>query len=94
MEKVEEISKYLKGISDPTRLKIIDLLNNNKPLCVNAISKRLNMSQSAISQHLRILRQLNLVNGIRAGYHIHYQMNQDEVQKLNSLFSKIVLKNT
>jgi ArsR family transcriptional regulator, arsenate/arsenite/antimonite-responsive transcriptional repressor len=94
MDKVEEMSKYLKAIADPTRLKIIKLLNSNKPLCVNAIARRLNLTQSAISQHLRILRQLNMVNGHRAGYHIHYQMNDDEIQKLKTLISEIICKNS
>ncbi len=94
MDKVEETSKYLKAIADPTRLKIIQLLNSSKPLCVNAIARRLNLTQSAISQHLRILRQLNLVIGKRAGYHIHYQSNNDEFLKLNALFSKIIFKNS
>jgi ArsR family transcriptional regulator, arsenate/arsenite/antimonite-responsive transcriptional repressor len=92
MEKVEEMSKYLKAIADPTRLKIIKLLNSNKPLCVNAIAKRLNLTQSAISQHLRILRQLNLVNGNKMGYHIHYQVNNDEMAKFSSFFSDIISK--
>jgi ArsR family transcriptional regulator, arsenate/arsenite/antimonite-responsive transcriptional repressor len=93
MDKVEEMSKYLKAVADPTRLKIIELLNSGKPLCVNAIAHRLNLTQSAISQHLRILRQLNMVNGHRTGYRIHYQVNGDEIQKLTSLFTKIFKKN-
>jgi ArsR family transcriptional regulator, arsenate/arsenite/antimonite-responsive transcriptional repressor len=92
MDKVEETSKYLKAIADPTRLKIIELLNSNKPLCVNAIARRLNLTQSAISQHLRILRQLNLVYGNKMGYHIHYQINNDEIIKFNTLFSEIITK--
>jgi ArsR family transcriptional regulator, arsenate/arsenite/antimonite-responsive transcriptional repressor len=92
MDKVEEMSKYLKAIADPTRLKIIELLNSNKPLCVNAIAKRLNLTQSAISQHLRILRQLNLVHGNKMGYHTHYQVNSDEMAKLSTLFSDIISK--
>ena len=70
MDEVERISKYLKAVADPTRLKIIELLNSNKPLCVNAIARQLNLTQSAISQHLRILRQLNLVNGNKMGCHM------------------------
>ncbi|UCH15827.1 MAG: winged helix-turn-helix transcriptional regulator [Bacteroidales bacterium] len=93
MDKIEGMSKYLKAIADPTRLKIIKLLNSNKPLCVNAIAKRLNLTQSAISQHLRILRQLNLVSGNKMGYYIHYQINKNEMTKFSRLFSEIILKN-
>jgi ArsR family transcriptional regulator, arsenate/arsenite/antimonite-responsive transcriptional repressor len=94
MDRVEEMSRYLKAIADPTRLKIIELLNSSKPLCVNAIARKLEISQSAVSQHLRILRQLNLVNGNRAGYHIHYQINDDEIAILNTLFTEIICKNS
>ena len=76
MDKIEKMSKYLKAIADPTRLKIVELLNSDKPLCVNAIARRLNLTQSAISQHLRILRQLNLVTGNKMGYYIHYKVNK------------------
>jgi ArsR family transcriptional regulator len=92
MDKIEQISKYLKAIDDPTRLKIIELLNTNKPLCVNAIAQRLSLTQSAISQHLRILRQMNLVYGNKMGYHIHYQINSDEMSKLYALLSEIIQK--
>jgi len=92
MDEVEQISKYLKAVADPTRLKIIELLNSNKPLCVNAIARRLNLTQSAISQHLRILRQLNLVNGNKMGYHVHYQVNNNEMAKFNTLFSEFFSK--
>jgi DNA-binding transcriptional ArsR family regulator len=90
MDKVEELSKYLKAIADPTRLNIIKLLNSSKPLCVNAIAKKMNVTQSAISQHLRILRQLNLVFGNRMGYHIHYGINQEELKKNMNLLDTII----
>ncbi len=92
MDKVELTSKYLKAIAEPTRLKIIKLLNSNKPLCVNAIARKLNLTQSAISQHLRILRQLNLVYGNKMGYYIHYQVNNNELAKLYTLFSEVISK--
>lgn len=94
MDKLEEMSKYLKAIADPTRLKIIELLNSGKPLCVNAIARQLNLTQSAISQHLRILRQLNLVYPNRKGYYTHYQINNDEMTKFYTLFSEIISKKT
>ena len=90
MDKVEEMSKYLKAIADPTRLKIIKILNSSKPLCVNAIANKLNVTQSAISQHLRILRQLNLVSGNRVGYHIHYGINQNKFKNYTNLLSTII----
>lgn len=87
MKKIDELSKYLKVLADPTRLKILDLLNSGKPLCVNAISHRLSLTQPAISQHLKILKQMNIVTGNRMGYHIHYSVNKEEIKKIKELFS-------
>ena len=92
MDRIEEMSKYFKAIADPTRLKIIELLNSDKPLCVNALAKKLNLTQSAVSQHLRILKQLNLVSGKKMGYHIHYQVNKEEMEKIGNFFSEIITK--
>lgn len=77
MDKIDELAEIFKALSDPTRLRLIKLLTENKFLCVNALTQRLNVTQSAVSQHLRILRQVGLVIGDRRGYHIHYSINQN-----------------
>jgi DNA-binding transcriptional ArsR family regulator len=77
MDKIEELAEIFKALSDPTRLRLIKLLTENEFLCVNALTQRLNVTQSAVSQHLRILRQVGLVIGDRRGYHIHYSLNHD-----------------
>lgn len=61
MNELNKIADTYKVFSDPTRLKIVKLLLDNKFLCVNAITKRMDISQSAVSQHLRVLRQINLM---------------------------------
>lgn len=48
------LSEFYKIFGDQTRLRILDLLLN-KPLCVNEISEKLDVSQSAISHQLKIL---------------------------------------
>jgi len=79
-----ELTAFLKALSDPTRLKIVHFLQSVKnPKCVGAIARRLHISQSATSQHLRILRQINLVKSNRRGYHIHYEVNQEQVEKFS-----------
>ncbi|MFP4042836.1 MAG: ArsR/SmtB family transcription factor [Bacteroidales bacterium] len=87
MDNLTNITNFLKALSDPTRLKIVEYLSSTgKARCVSAISKHINVSQSATSQHLRILRQSNLVKSDRKGYHIHYELNTEELKKhLNGL---------
>lgn len=82
MDKPKELSGFLKCLSDPTRLKIIEYLAKaDRPRCVNKISQHINITPSATSQHLRILRQSNLVISTRRGYHIHYECNSEQVDQ-------------
>lgn len=77
MVTIEELSEIFKALSDPSRLKIIRLLAKSKtPLCVNALTSQLGITQSAVSQHLKVLRQNKLVISERRGYFIHYTLNQ------------------
>ena len=80
MPDIPELSSFLKSLADPTRLKIVEYLARaDNPRCVGAIAQHIGVSQSATSQHLRILRQANLVNNARQGYHIHYEINTDQM---------------
>ena len=91
MDGLNEVSNYLKAIADPTRLTIVGLLNHHgSPLCVNAIVNQLNITQSAVSQHLRILRQADLVRTNRQGYHIHYEINRDKIDYYTELLHSIL----
>ena len=88
MTQIENISEKLKAISDPTRLRIIQMLSQcrrkdcESMLCVNALAQSLNITQSAVSQHLKILRQAGFVTSERRGYFIHYRLNPDQIDQL------------
>lgn len=76
MTEIEELSEFFKALSDPTRLRLIKLLHDhNGSLCVNALAHQLDVSQSAVSQHLRVLRQAGLVKGDRQGHRVHYSLD-------------------
>ena len=81
-EKKESISEeqavLFSVLSDPTRLKLLKVLAQQKEdnaLCVNDLASFLGITQSAVSQHLRVLRTAGLVKGRRHGYRIHYFVN-------------------
>ena len=57
---LDKISKIFKAISDPTRIKILYALKAHE-LCVCDISVVLNMTQSAISHQLKVLKDVDLV---------------------------------
>jgi len=93
MEGKNELTDFLKSLSDPTRLRIIEYLaETGHPRCVGVISKHVGISQSATSQHLRILRQSKLVTSDRRGYHVHYEVNTEHmeacIRQLNQLVKK------
>jgi len=70
-----------KALADPTRLKIITLLLKNE-LCVHTIADFLNISQSAISHQLRMMRQLRLVRFRKEGRHVFYRLDDEHVHDL------------
>jgi DNA-binding transcriptional ArsR family regulator len=82
MDEIEELAEIFKALSDPTRLRLVKLLGEHGgALCVNALAHRLEVTQSAVSQHLRVLRQAGLVNGQRHGYFVHYSLDRDRLEQ-------------
>ena len=78
MDDTEKLADIFKALSDPTRLRLVKMLSRNRgALCVNALSHMLGVTQSAVSQHLRVLRQAGLVRGERRGNFVHYALDQD-----------------
>ena len=88
MDNVEKLVDIFKALSDPTRLRLVKLLNDcppgvcqGGPLCVNALAHQLGVTQSAVSQHLRVLRQAGLVRGARRGTFMHYSLDPEGLDK-------------
>lgn len=78
----------LKALGDPTRFMIFQQIISRKH-CVRSLSKKLGISESAVSQHMKILREAGLVYGERFGYHIHYLPSQDVLDFLSGEFAKM-----
>ena len=77
---IEKQAVLFSVLADPTRLNLLNLLSQQQEpnaLCVNALAYQLGVTQSAISQHLRVLKSSGLVKGERRGYRIHYFVSQD-----------------
>lgn len=86
----EEQASVFGALADPTRLKLVKLLCRQRDpnaLCVSALAGFLGVTQSAVSQHLRVLRAIGLVKSERRGYHIHYFTNRDMLEKCRKLTS-------
>ena len=76
MNEPKELARLLKVLSVETRVQIVQLLKG-RALCVNALASRLGVTQGAVSQHLRIMRDAGLVIDEKRGYFVHYRLNED-----------------
>ncbi|RJP17380.1 MAG: ArsR family transcriptional regulator [Candidatus Abyssobacteria bacterium SURF_5] len=76
MDDIKELSRFFKALSSETRVRMVYLLKRHT-LCVGALSERLGVSQGAVSQHLRALREMGLVTPERHSYFLHYRLNEE-----------------
>ena len=74
-------SEFFKALSDYSRMKIVYALLKNE-LCVNDIVKEVDMSQTAVSYQLKLLRQMHLVKYRRDGQNIYYSIDDDHVYQV------------
>ena len=72
----------MKALADETRMKIV-LLLLKRNFCVRALSKKLEISEAAVSQQLKILKEANIITGEKQSYFMHYQVNKTALQKLS-----------
>ena len=81
-------SELFKILAGDKRIEIIEQLKN-KSMTVNALARALGISQSAVSQHLRILRSAGLVNNERQGYFTHYSINETALEKCRQRLNRV-----
>jgi len=84
-----QLSKILKAISDPTRLKIIKLLNVHD-MCVCEIMSALNLTQPTASHHLNILENVGLLKYERMGKWTFYSLNNPNIIELLEKFTSLI----
>lgn len=78
-EDFQHLADLYKMFADPTRVKIMYALSGGE-LCVQDIAESLDMTQSAISHQLSILRQARLVKSRRDGRSVRYSLDDDHVE--------------
>ena len=86
----DEQAAVFGALADPTRLKLVRLLCHQREpdaLCVNALAGLLGVTQSAVSQHLRVLKAIGLVKGERRGSRIHYFVNRAALERCREFAS-------
>ena len=81
-ETLTHIAELFKGFADPTRVHILCLLLTQEEMCVSEITEKTEVSQSAISHQLRLLKQMHLIKSRREGKNMHYSLADDHVRTI------------
>jgi ArsR family transcriptional regulator len=76
---MEDQVRVFQALASDARLKIVLLLKEH-PQCVKALTERLAMTQPAVSQHLRVLREAGLVKAEKRGMWMHYALDHEGLQ--------------
>jgi len=84
IDTLNNLTKLFKTIADPTRIKILWALDKSE-LCVCDISELLQMSSSAISHQLRVLKEEGLVKNRKSGKNVFYSLKDEHVKQLYNI---------
>ena len=85
---MKDSAELFKVLSVDKRIEIIEFLKK-EPLSVNVLAERLGITQSAVSQHLRVLKGAGLVSDERRGYWIYYSLNSDALEKCRQRLNRV-----
>jgi len=85
---MKEAAELFKILSVDKRIEIVEFLKK-EPMSVNALADALRITQSAISQHLRVLKGAGLVKNERRGYWVYYSLNRDALEKCRQRLNRV-----
>ena len=74
MASAAQLTAVMKTLADPTRRAVFERIAREGEVAATGLVKGTKVSQPAVSQHLRVLRDAGLVTERRAGRHIHYRV--------------------
>lgn len=84
IEELYDLAELFKFFGDSTRIRILyELIDRD--ICVADLAAALDMTQSAVSHQLRILKQSRLIKSRREGKQIFYSLDDDHVKKMIEL---------
>jgi len=91
--KIEKMTQLLKALAHPTRLEILLFLKDRDSECVCKIYEHLNLEQSNISQHLRILKNSGVLTSKKEGQWVHYSVAHEEIYDILQSIETITTRN-
>ena len=75
------LAELFRALGDPSRVKILSMLLRSEEN-VTALAEKVGISESAVSHHLRVLRQMQIVRARRQGREVFYSLDDDHVALL------------
>lgn len=85
----EKNAKIFKALSDERRLRILELLHGGEK-CTCVLTDEVNMPQSSLSYHMKILCEAGIVTGREDGKWTHYQISKQGSENIISLLKDII----
>lgn len=73
--------KILKALCEPKRFLLLQLMAE-RGYCVRALARKSYLSESSVSQHLKVLREAGLIYGVKRGYYTHYGLDKSAFEKV------------
>ena len=78
---VEQLADIFRALADPTRVRLLHALSHAE-LCVGDLAALLEMTDSAVSHQLRLLRDLRVLRSLRDGKLVYYALDDDHITSL------------
>ena len=90
-DKTRKMSAVFKALGDPTRLRIIRMLASKMEdnLCVADLAKKLGVTQPAASQHIKVLKSIDILKPNRKGFRIYYSIDTDTLNTYKKDIDKL-----
>jgi len=89
LAETDRATRIFQVLSAGTRVRMIELLKR-RPMCVNALAGELGVTPAAVSQHLRILRNVGLVEADKRGYFVHYRVNEATLREWTEVAGSVL----
>ncbi|NVN95349.1 MAG: helix-turn-helix transcriptional regulator [Bacteroidetes bacterium] len=85
----QQLASFARVFSHPARIAIIQLLAEKKEIRTGNISDFLPLSRTTVSQHLKELKAMGIIDGSIDGLKIHYCLNMEKLTEIKNSFNKL-----
>jgi ArsR family transcriptional regulator len=87
----DRIAGLMKALSDPIRLRLMSMIAAVDEVCVCDLTPPFDVSQPTISHHLKVLREVGLVDSERRATWVYYRANREALDAIGGLFSRALV---